>query len=141
MTGVDSLHNVWLSREKAEFVGSATRGLKKQLKKKIQRVLAKHRVKGVSLKKFGILVMSAEIRKFDFPVHKSLILATKVRDYSRTLPKAPSIYSALTMSALEIRNPTRDDNKLSTMSTYRCGVCGVRNDPTSLCVQGKEEGV
>ena len=143
MNEVDALHNTWRLCEKAEF-GLAMRGLKKELKGVIRRAMNDQKRKWMSLKELRVLAMSAEIEKYDPPAHKSLVFAPRTQVYPRILPKTPLPKPpALTMGALELRHPKKDNTPMvyaKTQPVYRCGVCGMKNHLTTLCIHRKKEG-
>ena len=147
MNEVDALHNTWRLCEKAEF-GLAMRGLKKELKGVIRRAMNDQKVRWISLKDLRALAISAEIEKFDPSPHRPSMFNTPSRmymkPYTRITPQPK--YPALTMGALELKHPRHNETSPNNThnrpitTVYRCGICGMKNHLTTLCIHRKKEG-
>ena len=84
----------------------ALRGMKKELKGVIRRSMKERKVKWVSLKELRELAVSAEVEKFDLlSTHKTAMFNNKY------IPKPASKtqQSAITVGAVELRDPKRKD--------------------------------
>ena len=88
--------------------------------------------------------MAAEVEKFDPPATKISMLATHIKSPTKPTTKYTSQQQALTVRAVELRDPKKDGMTSTTASTsnssYRCGICNMRNHITSVCRFKKKEG-
>ena len=146
MNDVETLHNTWRLCEKAEF-GLAARGLKKEIKGIIRRALYDQKRQWMTIQELKELALSAEVEKFDPPAHKSIMTSSRIHIRPRMPIATTPKYPALTMGTMELRNPKGDADipkplhrNPTTASSYRCGVCGMKNHLTTLCMHRKKEG-
>ena len=98
--------------------------------------MKERKVKWVSLKELRELAVSAEVEKFDPPaMHKTAMFNNKY------IPKPASKtqQSGLTVGAVELRDPKKKDIPAA-QSQYQCGICGMRNHLTTMCLHKKKEG-
>ena len=143
MNEVDALHNTWALGEQAEF-HLAFLGMKKELKGVIRRALKEKKQKWTTLQELRTWAMAAEVEKFDPPATKISMLATHIKSPTKPTTKYTSQQPALTVGAVELWDPKKDGMTSTTASTsnssYRCGICNMRNHITSVCRFKKKEG-
>ena len=88
------------------------------------------------LKELRELAVSAEVEKFD-PHQHTKQLCSIISIYPSQCPKLSNLPSQL--EPWSLRDPKKKDTPAA-QSQYRCGICGMRNYLTTMCLHKKKEG-